>query len=51
MIHLLMTWSYGQMIKYVIKNRRIELTYETGLELKLIMKCLELFDIINEVKK
>lgn len=39
------------MIKYEIKNRRIELTYDTGLELKLIKKGLELLEIYNEVKE
>lgn len=39
------------MIKYEIKNRRIELTYDTGMELKLIMKFLQIIDILNEVKK
>ena len=39
------------MIKYEIKNRRIELTYETGRGFKIIKNFLELLDIINEVKK
>ena len=39
------------MINYEIKNRRIELTYDTGMELKLIMKFLQIIDILNEVKK
>lgn len=39
------------MIKYEIKNRRIELTYDTGMELKLLMKFLQIIDILNEVKK
>lgn len=39
------------MIKYTIKNRTIEIEYDTGLELSLIKKVLEIFDIINQVKK
>lgn len=39
------------MINYEIKNRRIELTYDTGMELKLLMKFLQIIDILNEVKK
>lgn len=39
------------MIKYEIKNRRIELTYETGREFKIIKNFLELIDIINEARK
>lgn len=39
------------MIKYTIKNRTIEIKYDTGLELSLIKKVLEIFDIINQVKK
>lgn len=37
------------MIKYEIKNRRIEITYETGLEFTLIKRMLELIDMFNEV--
>lgn len=39
------------MIKYTIKNRTIEIEYDTGLELSLIKKVLEVFDIINQVRK
>ena len=39
------------MIRYKIKNRTIEIEYDTGLELSLIKRVLEIFDIINQVKK
>ena len=39
------------MIKYEIKNRTIELTYDTGKEFMIIKKFLELIDLINEVRK
>jgi len=39
------------MIKYKIKNQTIEITYDTGLELKYIMKLLQIIDILNEVRK
>lgn len=39
------------MIKYIVKNRRIEITYDTGMELKLINSFLRIIDIFNEVKK
>ena len=48
---LLPNQDCGQMIKYTIKNRRIELTYETGRDFKIIKNFLELIDIINERKK
>ena len=38
------------MIKYRIKNRTVEIEYETGLELKYISQILSMFDIFNEVK-
>ena len=40
-----------QMIKYNIKNRTIEIKYDTGLELSIIMNVLKIFDLINQVKK
>lgn len=39
------------MIRYRIKNRMIEIEYDTGLELTAIMKVLSVLDIINEVKR
>ncbi len=39
------------MIKYTIKNRTIEIKYDTGLELSIIMNVLKIFDLINQVKK
>lgn len=39
------------MIKYEIKNRRIELTYDTGKEFIIIKKFLDIIDLINEAKK
>ena len=39
------------MIKYEIKNRTIELTYDTGKEFMIIKKFLELIDLINEARK
>jgi len=39
------------MIRYTIKNRTIEIEYDTGLELSLIKKVLEVFDMINQVRK
>lgn len=39
------------MIRYRIKNRRIEIEYDTGLELKYINKLLELLTMFNEVEK
>ena len=39
------------MIRYKIKNRTIEIEYDTGLELSLIKKVLEVFDMINQVRK
>ena len=39
------------MIKYEIKNRTIELTYDTGKEFMIIKKFLDIIDLINEVKK
>ena len=39
------------MIKYKIKNKSIEIIYDTGLELKLINHFLRMLDIFNEVKK
>jgi hypothetical protein len=38
------------MIKYRIKPKKIEIEYNTGLELKYIMNILSLLDIINEIK-
>lgn len=38
------------MIKYEIKNRRIEITYETGKEFIIIQKILEIIDLINEAR-
>ena len=38
------------MIKYEIKNRTIELTYDTGKEFVLIKRVLGIFDLFNEVK-
>lgn len=38
------------MIKYRIKNRTIEIEYETGAELKYISCLLSMLDILNEVK-
>ena len=39
------------MIKYKIKNNRIEIEYDTGLELMVISKILEILDVFNEVRK
>lgn len=39
------------MIKYTIKNRRIEITYDTGFEFTIIKNFLEIIDKINEMKK
>ena len=39
------------MIRYRIKNRMIEIEYDTGLELTAIMKVLEILDIVNMVKQ
>lgn len=39
------------MIRYRIKNRTIEIEYDTGRELKYIRKLLDIIDILNEVKK
>lgn len=39
------------MIKYTIKNRTIEIEYDTGLELSIIKRLLDIIDIINEVRK
>ena len=39
------------MIKYRIKPRKIEIEYDTGLELKYINHVLTIFDILNEVKE
>ena len=38
------------MIRYSIKNRTIEIEYDTGLELSYIKKLLDMIDIINEAK-
>ena len=38
------------MIRYRIKNRMIEIEYDTGLELAAINKVLEILDIINMVR-
>jgi len=38
------------MIKYTIKNRRIEITYDTGYEMSILKKFLEIIDKINEMK-
>lgn len=38
------------MIKYTIKNHKIEIEYETGLELTLINHFLRIIDKFNEVK-
>lgn len=35
------------MIKYTIKNKKIEITYNTGLELTIIKHFLEIIDLIN----
>ena len=39
------------MINVEIKNRRIEITYDTGLELKFITYLLKLIEMYNEVKE
>ena len=39
------------MIKYRIRNKRIEIEYETGFELTLIKKVLSIIDMFNEVKE
>lgn len=39
------------MIRYRIKNRMIEIEYDTGLELTAIMKVLEILDVVNRVKQ
>ena len=39
------------MIRYTIKNRSIEIEYDTGLELTYIMKLLEMLDILNIAKE
>ncbi len=39
------------MIKYRIKDRSIEIEWDTGLENAIIMKVLELLILFNEVKK
>lgn len=39
------------MIRYRIKNRTIEIEYDTGLELKYITSILNLLDILNEIKE
>lgn len=39
------------MIRYKIKNRTIEIEYDTGLELSIIKRLLDIIDIINEVRK
>jgi len=38
------------MIKYTVKNRRIEITYDTGYEMSILKKFLEIIDKINEMK-
>lgn len=38
------------MIKYEIKNHRIEISYDTGRELKLINTFLRIIDLFNEAK-
>lgn len=40
-----------QMIRYRIKNRTIELEYDTGAELKFIKNLLDLADLRNEATK
>ena len=39
------------MIRYTIKNRTIEIKYDTGLELSIIKRLLDIIDMINEVRK
>ena len=39
------------MIRYRIKNRMIEIEYDTGLEFTVIMKVLEILDVVNMVKQ
>lgn len=39
------------MIKYKIKNRSIEITYDTGFELTFINSFLRIIDIFNEARK
>ena len=39
------------MIRYRIRNKTVEIEYDTGLELTAIMKVLNVLDIINEVKQ
>ena len=40
------------MIKYTIKNKKIEITYNTGLELTFINHFLRMIDVFNNrVKK
>lgn len=39
------------MIKYEIKDKTIEITYNTGLELKFIKLFLEMIDIFNGGRK
>ncbi len=39
------------MIKYSITNRKIEITYATGLEYVLIKQLLKVIDIFNETSE
>ena len=39
------------MIRYTIKNRRIEIEYDTGKELKYISLLLGVINMFNEVRK
>lgn len=39
------------MIRHRIRNKRVEIEYDTGLELTAIMKVLSVLDIINGVKQ
>lgn len=39
------------MIKYEIKNRRIEITYDTGFELTFLKHFLEIIDLFNGGRK
>ena len=38
------------MIRHRIRNKRVEIEYDTGLELTAIMKVLDILKIINEVR-
>ena len=47
-------WDCGEVsniIKYVIKNKKIEITYVTGFELSFINHFLRMIDMFNEKRQ